>query len=179
MIFSTSIVSATMAIAAMVSLLVIYNKATWLLAIGTERVGSIIESFDKNEVSEKDMRCMLEFYERAADGLSKDFLLYAIRSDRLAAQHSEDVLSSLDEKRRDDFCRSLLKMMAWRDPILFVTTLLVLTIKQLPIRVRLFLSSFSDNTTTNISAPDFDTYHLCVDVYRSMRSMPVSTAIAK
>ncbi len=177
MIFSTTIVSAALAITAIVSLLVIYNKTTWLLAISLEQVGRVIDSCSRDAVSEKDMRCMLEFYRRAADGLTKDFLLYAVRRDNSVTQHSEDVLLSLDEKRRDNFCRSLLKMMAWRDPVLFSVALLVLSIKRLQIRI--FLASFSKGTSTKIVVPELDTYHLCIDVYRSMRSMPVRTAIVQ
>ena len=179
MIFSTTVVSAALAITAIVSLLVIYNKTTWLLALSLEQVGRVIDSCSRDAVSEKDMRCMLEFYRRAADGITKDFLLYAVRRDNSVTQHSEDVLLSLDEKHRDNFCRSLLKMMAWRDPVLFSVALLVLSIKRLPLQIRVFLASFSKGTSTKIVVPELDTYHLCIDVYRSMRSVPVRAAIVQ
>ena len=166
MIFSTTALSATMAAATIVALLVIYNAITWLLAMRMERVGDVIDSLNNDEFSKDDMRFMISLYKSAAEGLTKYVLLYGVmnltssifrRSQR--DDDFENVLTSLTEDRKREFFNALLKMMLWRDPVLFVSTILVVTLRQLVLL--LFRKSAG---ATDVG---FGTYNLWLEVYRS------------
>ena len=166
MIFSTTALSATMAVATIVALLVIYSAITWLLAMRMERMGDVVASLNDDEFSKDDMRFMISLYKSAAEGLTKYVLLYGVMSLMSSifrrSQRDDDfknVLTSLTEDRRREFFNALLKMMLWRDPVLFVATILVVILRQLVLLV--FKRSAE---TTDVG---FGAYNLWLEVYRS------------
>ena len=166
MIFSTTALSATLAVATIVALLVICNAITWLLAMRMERVGDVIESLNDDEFSKDDMRFMISLYKSAAEGLTKYVLLYGVMSlmssifrRSQSDDDFENILTSLTEDRKREFFNALLKMMLWRDPVLFVSTILVVTLRQLV----LFLFKRSAGATD----VGFGAYNLWLEVYRS------------
>ena len=166
MIFSATALSATLAVATIVALLVIYNAITWLLALRMEEVGDVIDSLNEDEFSKDDMRFMISIYKSAAEGLTKYVLLYGVVSlvsSILRHGQSEDsfenILTSLTEDRKREFFNAVLKMMLWRDPLLFMATILVVILRQLV----LFLFKRSTGTTD----VGFGTYNLWLEVYRS------------
>ena len=166
MIFSTTALSSTLVVATIVALLVIYNAVTWLLALRMEEVGDVIDSLNEDEFSKDDMRFMISIYKSAAEGLTKYVLLYGVMSlmsSMFRRSQSDDdfenILTSLTEDRKREFFNALLKMMLWRDPVLFVATILVVTLRQLV----LFLFKKSAGATD----VGFGAYNLWLEVYRS------------